>query len=70
MLSALLMTACGKPVDDQTDKEPSVSTKTDGLVLLEKLWAETTPFDVSKTRLDIFDKIQGYADGHTSTAFK
>ena len=70
MLSALLMTACGKPVDDQTDKEPSVSTKTDGLVLLEKLWAETTPFDVSKTRLDIFDKIQGYADDHTSTAFK
>lgn len=70
VLSACFMMACGKPVDTPNPDKPSGGSMMDGLVQLEKLWAETTPFEVSKTRMDIFDKLQGYADACTSSAFK
>ena len=70
VLTACFCMACGKPVDNQEGTKPSTGSKMEGLVQLEKLWDETTPFEVSQARLGIFDKIQGYADGCTNTAFK
>lgn len=67
ILSVCLFQACGKPAPTTPGEDPV--TESDGVRQLEKLWSETSPFNMDDARLDIFNEIQGWADGCTSTAF-
>ena len=67
LLSVCFFYACGKHTPETTGETPVVVT--DGIIQLERLWSDTTPFKIDDTRRLIFNNIQNWADGCTSTAF-
>ncbi|MGN1221179.1 MAG: hypothetical protein ACI4TU_09580 [Candidatus Cryptobacteroides sp.] len=67
LLSLCLFHACGKHVPKTSGESPVVIT--DGIRQLERLWSETSPFNIDDTRKLIFNNIQSWADGCTSKAF-
>ena len=71
LLSVGLFLSCGEhPGGGGDTPSPTPSGKNEGVRLMERLWTETSPLQVTQTRLDIFDAIQSLADQCTNTAFK
>lgn len=71
LLSVCFFLSCGKHPDNNDPVTPTPTPgKNEGVRLMERLWTETTPLQVTQTRLDIFDAIQALADQCTNTSFK
>lgn len=68
ILLAVLFWACGEHT--KPDVPEPTPQKIEGEAVIDSLWSYTTPLEISAIRMNLFNRIQGYADSYSNTAFK